>query len=118
MITCMVRYEIDASRLADFESYARVWITLIEKYGGIHHGYFVPSADPPRAAFSFAGLGREGPGNIAVALFSFQSNEAYDKYRREVTYDPDCIAATKYQKESQCFTAYERTFLTPVETKT
>ena len=48
----------------------------------------------PSAAFSFPGIGKEGPGNIAVALFSFPTVEGYETYRREVANDPDCLAAT------------------------
>lgn len=42
LITCLIRYTINPQKLDDFELYARVWMHLIEKYGGTHHGYFVP----------------------------------------------------------------------------
>jgi hypothetical protein len=87
---------------------------LIEKYGGTHHGYFVPGDDAPLAAFSFPGIGEEGPSNIAVALFSFPGVEEYESYRREVASDPDCLAATIHYKETMCFTKYERTFMRPL----
>ena len=29
--------------LPDFEQYAKMWIALVEKFGGTHHGYFMPS---------------------------------------------------------------------------
>ena len=115
MITCFIRYSIDPDKAADFEQYARVWMRLIEKYGGTHHGYFVPGAAPPSAPFSFPGLGEDGPGNTAVALFSFPSVDAYEKYRTEVKGDPECIAITKLRDETQCFTKYERTFVRAVE---
>ena len=114
MITCLIRYELDASKVADFEVYARVWMRLIEKYGGTHHGYFLPATHEPDAPFSFTALGTEGSRNIAVGMFSFPSIEAYDSYRLRVADDPDCIAATARQKESQCFIRYERTFLEPI----
>ena len=59
---------------------------LIEKYGGTHHGYFVPGEGLPSAAFSFPGIGEEGPGDIAVALFSFPTVEAYETYRNRRRY--------------------------------
>jgi len=101
-------------KLSEFEHYGRVWMRLIEKYGGTHHGYFVPGDAPPLAHFSFPGLGEDGPDNIGVALFSFPSVEAYEKYRREVKNDPECIAITKVRDETKCFTKYERTFMRAV----
>jgi hypothetical protein len=115
MITCLIRYDLGAGKIGDFKQYARAWMTLIEKYGGTHHGYFVPAAAPPDAEFSFKGVGRDGPENVGVALFSFPSIEAYESYRREVKNDPNCIAATAQRDASECFTGYERTFLEPVE---
>ncbi len=111
MITCFLRYTIDPDKLAEFEHYARVWMGLIEEYGGTHHGYFVPDDVPPSAVFSFPGVGEEGPDNVAVALFSFPDVEAYETYRREVANDPECLAATKHYEQTECFTKYERTFM-------
>jgi hypothetical protein len=87
---------------------------LIEKYGGVHHGYFVPGEAPSSAAFSFPGIGEDGPDNIAIALFSFPNVEAYDAYRRDVQHDPQCIEITKLREETKCFVKYERTFMRPV----
>ena len=114
MITCSIRYTLDPEKLADFEQYARVWMRLVEKYGGTHHGYFIPYAAPLAASFSFAGIGEDGPPDIAVALFSFPTIEAYEKYRREVSDDPECQAETRHFHETKCFTKYERIFLQPV----
>lgn len=114
MITCFIRYTVEMEKLAEFEQYARVWMRLIEKYGGTHHGYFVPGDAPPSAPFSFPGLGEDGANNIAFALFCFPGVEAYEKYRREVKDDPECIAITKVRDETACFTKYERTFMRAV----
>ncbi len=112
MITCHLRYFIDPEKIEAFEHYARVWMRLIEKYGGTHHGYFLPDDAPPSAMFS---VGEAGPKNVAVALFSFPNLDAYEKYRREVREDPECRAATKHYERTRCFTKYERTFMKPVE---
>jgi hypothetical protein len=114
VITCFIRYTIDSNKLADFEHYARVWMRLIDKYGGTHHGYFVPGEGPPSAAFSFPGIGEAGPDNVAVALFSFPSGEAYESYRREVANDPECLAVTSHYEETKCFSKYERSFVRAV----
>jgi hypothetical protein len=117
MFTCFIRYRIEPDKLDDFREYAHSWISLIRKYGGIHHGYFVPGRygdNLPSAAFSFPGLGTEGPPNIAVALFSCPSIEAYDQYRLAVSDDEGCKAATARFHETKCFSSYERTFLVPM----
>lgn len=114
MITCFIRYTLDSNKFEDFEQYARTWMRLIEKYGGVHHGYFLPDESPPAASFSFSGIGEEGPSDIAVALFSFPTVEAYEKYRRDVPGDPECVAETRHYEETKCFTKYERTFMRPV----
>jgi len=119
MFTCMIRYVADLEQLPAFEDYARTWMSLIDKYGGTHHGYFIPGLAPktiPEASFSFPGLGTEGPANVAVALFSFPDVATYDDYRRRVAEDEQCIAATERFEASRCFLSYERTFLRPVIT--
>lgn len=118
MFTCFIRYELAPGRLTEFEEYARAWMALIEKYGGTHHGYFAPGGPGdrfPEASFSFPGLGREGPANVGVALFSFPDVEAYERYRREVAEDEQCKAATARFNASPCFTGYERTFLKRID---
>ncbi|MEJ1970435.1 MAG: NIPSNAP family protein [Rhizomicrobium sp.] len=117
MFTCFIRYQIAPGRLEAFKDYARAWIALIRKHGGTHHGYFVPGADGdtlPHAAFSFPGLGKDGPPDVGVALFSFPSVDTYEKYRREVAEDEGCRAATARFNEAPCFLSYERTFLVPM----
>jgi len=111
LITCFLRYTIDPEKLVEFEHYASVWMRLIEKYGGTHHGYFVPGDAPPLAEFSFPSVGEEGQGNVAVALFSFPTVAAYETYRREVANDPECLAVTRHYEQTKCFTKYERTFM-------
>lgn len=117
MFTCYIRYVLDPKKINEFKEYAHSWIFLIEKYGGTHHGYFIPGdqdAKFPNATFSHAGLGAEGPKNIAVALFSFPSVEAYESYRLNVSQDPGCKAATQRFNETKCFLSYERNFLSPI----
>lgn len=117
MFTCFIKYIVDPSRLKEFEEYAHAWIALIEKYGGSHHGYFLPgnsSDDLPNPTFSFPGIGTDGPENIAVALFSFQNLETYEAYRKNVAEDEECKAITARFKETKCFSSYERNFLKPI----
>jgi len=114
VITCFIRYTIDPDKLADFEHYARVWMRLIERYGGTHLGYFLPGGEAPPAKFSFPGIGESGPDDIALALFNFPTLEAYEAYRRDVPNDPECVAVTAHYEKTKPFTKYERTFVKPV----
>jgi hypothetical protein len=111
MITCYVRYVLNPEKVAEFEQYARIWVSLIEKLSGTHHGYFLPVETPPGAKFSFPEIASEGPANIAVALFSFPGIEEYEKYRSMAGQEPDCRRATAIRQESKCFTSYERNFM-------
>lgn len=99
MVTCYLRYVIDPYKLKEFEHYGRLWMPLVEKFGGRHHGYFLPS---------------EGANNIALALFTFPSMAEYEQYRIKSMDDPDCIAAFNYAEETRCIANYERSFLRPV----
>ena len=53
MITCFLRYEIDPAKVRDFEEYGRMWIRLVNKLGGKHHGYLLPSEGASKAAWEF-----------------------------------------------------------------
>lgn len=99
MITCYLRYVIDPNLLSEFEAYAKMWIPLVEKFGGKHHGYFLPA---------------EGANNIALALFSFPSLAAYETYRSDSLRDPECQAAFAFAAETKCLLSYERSFFRPV----
>lgn len=99
MVTCYLRYVIDPFKRKEFEIYAKLWIPLVEKFGGKHHGYFLPY---------------EGPNNIALALFTFPSLAEYESYREKALSDKKCQAAMDYQKQTKCFLSFERSFMEPV----
>lgn len=99
MITCYLRYIIDPNKLVEFETYGKMWIPLVEKFGSTHHGYLMPS---------------EGISNVALAFFSFSSLAAYEQYRSTAASDPECQAAVNYYMETKCFISYERSFFRPV----
>jgi len=101
MITCYVRYVVDPLKIKEFEIYGKMWIPLVEKFGGRHHGYFLP---------------HEGANNIAMALFSFPSLAAYEQYRTDSGSDSKCQAAIRYNEETKCIMSYERSFFRPVFT--
>jgi hypothetical protein len=99
MVTCFLRYIIDPFKLKEFERYGKVWIPLVEKYGGKHHGYFLPS---------------EGANNVALAMFTFPSLALYEEYRVKSRQDPECLAAFKFAEETRCIISNERSFFRPV----
>lgn len=99
MITCYLRYIIDPDKLVEFEAYGRMWIRLVQKFGGTHHGYLLPS---------------EGASDVALAFFSFESFAAYEQYRLDAATDPECQAAMAYWRDTRCFLRYERSFFRPV----
>ena len=99
MISCHLKYVIDPRKLREFEHYARLWLPLVAKFGGLHHGYFLPG---------------EGANNIAYALFSFENLATYEKYRLASFEDAECKAAFQYAKDTECIISYKRSFLRPV----
>lgn len=99
MITCYLKYVIDPYKLEEFEHYAKLWIPLVNRFGGQHHGYFLPS---------------EGANNIALALFTFESMAAYEDYRKRSILDDECVAAFAYAEKTRCIVSYERSFFNPL----
>src|ERR1700739_848989 len=102
MITCYLRYFVAPGKVKEFEEYGRRWTKLIEKYGGKHLGYFVEDEAPDLESakhFSFPGLGKIGPTNVGVALYSFPDLDAYNAYRRMAAEDPESAEVTKHFNE-------------------
>ncbi len=99
MIACHLRYVVDAAKLREFELYSRVWITLVNRFGGQHQGYLLPS---------------EGASNIALATFTFPSFAAYEAYRKTAAADPEGRAAVRYADATGCIVSFERSFFRPV----
>ena len=99
MVTIYLRYIIDPYKLAEFEHYGKLWIPLVNRMGGQHHGYFMPS---------------EGVSNVALALFTFPSLAEYEQYRLASQTDAECQAAFRYAEETRCIVSYERSFFRPV----
>jgi hypothetical protein len=99
MITCVVDYTIDWSKVDAFERFAKEWMRLVAAHGGRHHGYFLPG---------------EGASDRALALFSFPSLAAYERYRNLFGVDPEFVAADRIRDESGCVLRYERSFMRPL----
>lgn len=101
MITSSLTYAIDPAKVSEFETYGRMWVPLVERLGGTHHGYLLP---------------HEGASDIAYAHFSFPSLAAYGDYRNEMANDPDCQKAYAFAQSTQCIKRYDHSFTRPVLT--
>lgn len=110
-VICEVRYFIDQDTMDEFKAYARMWMALIERYGGTHHGYFMSREGPAGSAVSFPGIGKDGASDIAIARFTFPDDAAYFRYREEAAKDADGIEANSRYGNNPPFRSYERVFL-------
>jgi NIPSNAP len=93
-----LRYTIDPYQIETFERYSRMILPLTAKYGGVHHGAFLP---------------HEGPNNIAVHCSAFR------RWRSTSATGPRCgttVAkeAWRLAEETRCILSFERSFMRPV----
>jgi NIPSNAP len=98
-VTCCIRYVIDPFQKAEFEAYARNWLTIIPACGGDLLGYFLP---------------HEGTNNVALAIISFESLAAYEAYRARLRADAAGAANFAMAQAKRFILSEERTWLTPV----
>jgi hypothetical protein len=98
-VTVFIRYQIDPFKRAEFEVYAKRWMSVIPKCGGDLIGYFMP---------------HEGTNNIAFALISFESLAAYEAYRARLRADAEGMATFRYAEDNKFILTEERTFLRKV----
>ena len=95
-ITVFIRYQIDPFKRAQFEQYAKRWLSIIPACGGDLIGYFMP---------------HEGTNNIAYGLISFESLAAYEAYRARLREHDEGMANFHAAEEQKFILAEERTFL-------
>ena len=98
-VTVFIRYQLDPFKRAQFEQYAKRWLSVIPRCGGDLIGYFMP---------------HEGTNNIAFALISFESLAAYERYRARLREDDEGMANFSFAEEQKFILAEERTFLRKV----
>jgi hypothetical protein len=99
-VTVFIRYQLDPFKRADFEDYARRWLTIIPKCGGKVVGYWMP---------------HEGTDNIAYGLISFDSLASYEAYRTRLKADHEGQANFAFAQTERFILSEERTFLRQVE---
>jgi hypothetical protein len=97
MITCVVHYVTDPAEIEAFQRFAARWIDLVQRHGGIDHGYFLPA---------------EGASDATLALFSFPSLADYEVCRGRSA--PEFVEADRVGGESGRVVRYDRTFMRPM----
>ena len=95
-VTVFIRYQLDPFKRAEFEAYAKRWLTIIPRCGGNLLGYWMP---------------HEGTNNIAMALISFDSLAAYEAYRARLKTSTAGAANFRFAEEERFILSEERTFL-------
>ncbi len=73
MLTCIIRYQIDPAKRAQFVDYARNWGQAIPRCGADLVGYFAP---------------HEGSSTLAYGIYHIDSLAAYEAYRARLAADP------------------------------
>ena len=96
MITCIIRYEIDAFRIADFETYARNWGQAIPACGADLIGYFAP---------------HEGSTTTAYGIYNIASLAAYEAYRERLRSNALARANFEFAQKERFIVKEDRLFL-------
>lgn len=96
MITCFIRYHIDPTRKADFETYARNWGEAIPRCGADLIGYFAP---------------HEGSATLAYGVYSLPSLAEYEAYRARLAADPLGHENYAFAQDRKFILREDRTFL-------
>lgn len=97
MLTCFIRYEIEAFAQEDFATYARMWGQAIPAAGADLIGYFGP---------------HEGSLTTAYGLYSLDSLADYEAYRARLKASEAGREAFAFAKERRFIRREDRMFLT------
>ncbi|MBN9671244.1 NIPSNAP family protein [Roseibium aggregatum] len=96
MITCFIRYQIDPTKKAAFEEYARNWGQAIPRCGADLIGYFAP---------------HEGSTTLAYGVYSLENLAAYEAYRARLAADPLGRENYAFAMKEKFILQEDRTFL-------
>ena len=96
MLTCIIRYEIDPTKKAQFEQYARNWGTAIPRCGADLIGYYAP---------------HEGSSTLAFGIYNIPSLAAYESYRTRLAADPLGKENYAFAQSEKFLLREDRTFL-------
>ncbi len=96
MITCFIRYQIDAHARDQFVTYAQMWGEIIPRCGVDLIGYFAP---------------HEGSATTAYGVYTVESLAAYEAYRARLTEDAGAQAAFAFARKERFIQREDRVFL-------
>lgn len=101
MLTCVIRYEIEPTKRAQFVQYARNWGQAIPRCGADLIGYFAP---------------HEGSSTLAYGIYNIPSLAAYEAYRARLAADPLGRENYDFAQEQGFLRRENRVFLRCVST--
>jgi hypothetical protein len=97
-MTLCIRYTLDVNKFAHFEAYVSALKRPLERCGGIHVGYYLPT----KVA---------GPTNVALGLIDFPNLAAYEEYRAKLLADPEAAETLRRAEAAGCILNEERSFV-------
>lgn len=101
MLTCIIRYQIDPTKKAQFQQYARNWGQAIPRNGADLIGYYAP---------------HEGSTTLAYGIYNIESLAAYEAYRHRLTADPLGRENYEFAQREKFLLREDRSFLTLAST--
>lgn len=96
MITCFIQYQIDPTKTAAFEQYARNWGEAIPRNGADLIGYYAP---------------HEGSSTLAYGVYNIENLAAYEAYRQKLAADPIGQENYAFAQKEKFLLREDRTFL-------
>lgn len=100
MLTCLIRYRIDPTKRAAFETYARTWGEAIPRCGAALIGYYAP---------------HEGSATRAYGIYDIENLAAYEAYRARLAADPLGQENYAFAQRERFILGEERTFVRRVD---
>ncbi len=99
MLTCIIQYQIDPTKRAEFAEYGRVWGQAIPRGGADLVGYFAP---------------HEGSSTLAYGIYNVTSLADYEAYRARLAADPLGQQNYRFAQSERFILKEDRTWLTCV----
>jgi len=96
MITCFIQYQIDPTKKAQFEQYARNWGEAIPRNGADLIGYYAP---------------HEGSSTLAYGVYNIENLAQYEVYRARLAADPLGRENYEFAMKEKFILREDRTFL-------
>ncbi|MEO0904351.1 MAG: NIPSNAP family protein [Pseudomonadota bacterium] len=96
MLTCIIKYHIDPTKKAQFETYAQNWGQAIPRCGADLVGYFAP---------------HEGSSTLAYGIYNIESLAEYEAYRSRLAADPLGQENYAFAQKEKFLLREDRTFL-------